>query len=489
MGRTPMVSVVLNVYNGAAYLRDCMESVLAQTFSDWELIVVDDASTDTTPEILASFQDPRIHVYRNCARHHICFTCNVALSHSIGQWIAHIDHDDLWAPDKLEKQIAYVTAHPEVGACFTFADIIGSDGKTIEGPPQIWRYFHTTFPDQRSWARHLFYEGNALCHSSSLVRRDLMGGYNLFLRQLHDYDLWCQLVGKTQFYVLPEELVHYRWEERPEKGSASTPDNMMRTYNEYVIAKERLLSRLTDEQLVAWFGSDFRCPDAAAPLELQIERAFLLCGCGQTDSPVTATGLEALERVIRQPGALEVLEQRYHFTLFQLYDMTAQRAYYQPVLMEWLRSGADAKARSRALAEQLRQSEAQVRELEQQISCGQDRIRELEDQLCQAGDHVRNVEEQLRQAGDHIQNVEGQLRQAGDYIQDVEGQLRQAGDYIKQIEERCRQAEHQLEQQQSTCAALEQERDRYRAELERVTSSASWKMTAPFRAIKPGRKK
>lgn len=461
MNQTPMVSIVLNVYNGAAYLRDCVESVLAQTFSDWELIVVDDASTDTTPEILASFQDPRIHVYRNCVRHHICFTCNVALSHSTGRWIAHIDHDDLWTPDKLEKQIAYVTAHPEVGACFTFADIIGPDGKTIEGPPQIWRYFHTTFPDQRSWGRHLFYEGNALCHSSSLVRKDLIGVYNLFLRQLHDYDLWCQLVGKTRFYVLPEELVHYRWEERPEKGSAATPDNMMRTYNEYVIAKERLLSRLTDEQLVAWFGSDFRCLDAATPLELQIERAFLLCGCSQTDSPVTATGLEALERVMRQPGALEVLEQRYHFTLFQLYDMTAQRAFYQPALMEWLRAGAAAEASCREQAEQLRQ----------------------------AGDHVRNVEEQLRQAGDHIQNVEGQLRQAGDYIQDVEGQLRQAGDYIKQIEERCRQAEYQLEQQQLTCAALEQERDRYRAELERVTSSASWKMTAPFRAIKPGRKK
>ena len=459
MDRKPMVSIVMSVYNGADYVADCIDSVLNQSYRNLELIVVDDGSSDATPEILAAVQDPRIHIFRNAVRRHMCYAWNVGLARTTGQWIAHIDHDDLWAPDKLEKQMAYVTAHPEVGACFTFADLIGPDGQPVEGPSQLRQYFHTTVPDQGSWARQLFYEGNALCHSSSLVRRDLIDGYNLFLRQLQDYDLWCRLVARTQFYVLPEELVHYRWEESPEKGSASTPDNMMRTYNEYVIAKERLLSRLTDQQLVAWFGSDFRYPDAATPLELQIERAFLLCGCGQTDSPVTAPGLEALERVMQQPGALEVLEQRYHFTLFQLYELTAQRAFYQPILMEWLRSGTEAEHRSQTLTEQLRQSEARIQVQEQQL--GRDR--------------------------DRIQELEGQLRQSGDYIKDVEGQLRQAGKYIKQIEERCRQAERQLEQQQSACAALEQERDRYRGQLEQVTSSASWKLTAPFRAIKQGR--
>ena len=116
----PLVSVVLTNYNNAPFLARAVQSVLAQTYPNWELIAVDDASADNSAEILASFTDPRITVLRNERNRQVSVSHNLGNRQAKGQYIAAIDSDDEWMPDKLEKQVAYMEAHPETGACFTW---------------------------------------------------------------------------------------------------------------------------------------------------------------------------------------------------------------------------------------------------------------------------------------------------------------------------------------------------------------------------------
>ena len=332
MNNTPLVSVILNVYNGEDYVADAIQSVLDQTYENLELIVADDASSDNTLAIIRGFDDPRLHCLTRTTRRHICYTINEALDQAKGDWIAHIDHDDIWEKDKLEKQIAYVLAHPEVGACFSYVNLIGPDGQDVRDQyPDIYDLFHISFDNQKDWVRYLFFNLNCLCHPSSLIRADLMPKQDLFCRQLHDCLMWCQLVSKTEFYVYPEELVRYRWAITKEKASHNTHQNLSRTYNEMLmVTKDALLSGLTDRQFIDCFREDFVNPDSASPLELKIEKMFLLEHCGGSINGPNALSMRYLKEILHTEGGLELLEQNYKFSLLSLYQATGNDLFFTP---------------------------------------------------------------------------------------------------------------------------------------------------------------
>lgn len=330
MNDTPLVSVLLNVYNGAEYLSDCIQSVLGQTYQNFEFIIADDASADNTLEIIRSFSDPRIKYVTRNRRRHICYTINEALALAKGDWIAHIDHDDLWERDKLEKQVGYVLAHPNVGACFTQINLIDSGNRIINDQfPGIYQMYNTSCSSQKEWVRRFFYQGNCLSYPSSLIRRDLMPEQNLFCRQLHDFEMWCRLIPKTDFYVYPEALVRQRWVLTEGKSSLGSRANNNRLENELLLVTAPvLLNGLSDRQLIEFFGEDFRCPSSASPLELKIERAFLLEKCGLSDAVTTAPALSAFEALLRTEGALALLEEKYGFDLPEFYQRTGADVFY-----------------------------------------------------------------------------------------------------------------------------------------------------------------
>lgn len=106
-----LVSIIMPAYNCADFIAESIRSVLAQTYTNWELLIVDDCSTDKTAEVIASFADPRIHYQRNTHNMRAAATRNEAIKIAKGRYIAFLDSDDLWLPDKLEKQIAFMQAH------------------------------------------------------------------------------------------------------------------------------------------------------------------------------------------------------------------------------------------------------------------------------------------------------------------------------------------------------------------------------------------
>ncbi|HEX7903060.1 MAG TPA: glycosyltransferase [Chitinophagaceae bacterium] len=117
--KTPKVSIIISTYNGEKYIAETIASIREQTYSNWELVIVDDGSEDNTCEIIAGIKDERIQLHKAGRIGINGRIKNIALSKISGELIAFIDHDDLWAPSKLEKQVTALQEHPEAGFCLT----------------------------------------------------------------------------------------------------------------------------------------------------------------------------------------------------------------------------------------------------------------------------------------------------------------------------------------------------------------------------------
>lgn len=200
----PTVSVVMAVYNGRRYLRQAVESILNQTFRDFEFIVVDDGSTDETANELYTFTDPRLRILHN--RENIGLTCslNRALKVVQAPYVARMDADDVAQPQRLARQVQYLEEHPEVGLLGSAFELIDQDSVAVglKMPPT----------DHDSLCSILLLE-NPLCHSSVMYRRELVeavGGYDERYQCAQDYDLWLRFSRVSRVACLTDMLVQFR---------------------------------------------------------------------------------------------------------------------------------------------------------------------------------------------------------------------------------------------------------------------------------------
>jgi len=200
----PKITVLMSVYNGEKYLREAMDSILNQTFKDYEFIIVNDGSTDRTLGILQSYRDPRIRIINNQENIGLTKSLNEGLKLAKGEYIARQDADDLSLPGRLARQLSFMEAHPEVGGLGTWADIIDAQGKrlrTVQGPA-----------NHDEICAHLLIH-NPFVHTSMFVRRQTLekaGGYQENLRYAQDYDLWWRLSQVRRVAVIPQALVQRR---------------------------------------------------------------------------------------------------------------------------------------------------------------------------------------------------------------------------------------------------------------------------------------
>jgi hypothetical protein len=205
--RPPRVSVVAAIYNGAADVEAACRSVLAQTFADFELVIVDDGSTDETPEIVQRLgsADPRIKYFRNAAQMGQTRSLNRGLQLARGELIARIDADDLFRPAKLERQVEFIDAHPEIDVVGTWAMMVNETGAPIG-------VFQAPLP--RAAIDFALLHSSPICHVSVLMRRSAalsVGGYQPEFRYAADFKLWSDLRrAGSRFANLDEVLVDYR---------------------------------------------------------------------------------------------------------------------------------------------------------------------------------------------------------------------------------------------------------------------------------------
>ena len=201
----PEISIVIPVWNGERYLRQTLDSILAQDLADFELLVIDDGSTDGTADILREYsRDPRLRIHSQ-ENQGLVKTRNIGLRLASCELLAFIDADDLAVPTRMSLQAAYLKAHPDVAAVGSHILYIGPDGR----PLRTLRY--PTGPAQVASALQ---SHNALAQPAIMIRRSValaVGGYRgAFKFGAEDYDLWLRISECHAVDNLPEVLTHYR---------------------------------------------------------------------------------------------------------------------------------------------------------------------------------------------------------------------------------------------------------------------------------------
>lgn len=230
-----MVSVVMSAYNSVRFIREAIESILNQTYQDFELIIVDDGSTDETLPIAASYaeRDSRVRVIR--ANHGGQSRArNTGIQHAQGDWVAIMDHDDVWLPQRLEKQLQAAAANPRVVAWGAYAYHLGPTGKISSvsnaGPVSEEEFYELR---RREGAF-------TLSHASVLLRKEIVlraGGYDPRLHTAEDMDLFDRMAEYGPVLAIPEPLLLYR---------LHTSSNTMKNF-----FRQRLLMRYVQARALA----------------------------------------------------------------------------------------------------------------------------------------------------------------------------------------------------------------------------------------------
>lgn len=210
MSRNVQVTVLLPVFNGAATVDAAVQSILCQTFSDFELLVVDDGSTDETPQRLAAHSDERVRVLRTPNRG-VGAALKLGVEQARGEFIARMDADDISAPNRLEREVAALQEHPEVGVVHARVHFMDRHGRPLEERREEARLSDPgDGPVLHRW--RLLWR-NVVTHSTVMLRRSVLTAHGLNYREgvvCEDYDLWSRLLFVTDFMRLEESLLWYR---------------------------------------------------------------------------------------------------------------------------------------------------------------------------------------------------------------------------------------------------------------------------------------
>jgi hypothetical protein len=214
---SPLVTILMPVHNGAEFLAEAIDSMLCQSLRDFEFLIVDDASTDSSASIVQGYRDPRIRLIQSRERLKLSGALNLGLDQAKGRYIARMDADDISLPKRLERQVQFLDGHPEIGICGSWILYFGASSALLERPIHHEEIQAFTLLD------------TPFAHPSVMLRRDLMERHPLRFDGRYfpteDFELWIRILRHTQAANLPEVLLHYRVHAKSLTGSGwSTMD-------------------------------------------------------------------------------------------------------------------------------------------------------------------------------------------------------------------------------------------------------------------------
>jgi glycosyltransferase involved in cell wall biosynthesis len=202
--KDPIISVIMPVYNAELYVGKSIDSILNQTYKDFEFIIINDGSTDKSLEIIKSFSDPRIKIISHTNKG-IIYSLNEGMAVSKGKYIARMDADDISLIDRFEKQISFLETNPTIAMCGTWAEVINDSG-LVTGS-----YEHP--PINSVSIRSYILWHNPFIHPTVMMRRDIFKNtdwYDSRFKHAEDYELWTRIVFNHDVANIPEKLLQYR---------------------------------------------------------------------------------------------------------------------------------------------------------------------------------------------------------------------------------------------------------------------------------------
>lgn len=254
-----LVSVVMPSYNHKEFVGKAIESVLRQTYKNFEFIIADDGSTDGSPEVISQYDDPRIKFIKfeqNTGFGALEYAFGIAK----GEYIASIASDDMWHETILEKYITFLENHSDYGACFCKPQIINENDQRVENSAMkdVFCFENNT---KEGWFRKLYLNGNCICAPAMCVRGELfkkLGGFRFQYRQLEDYECWLRLLSVSNIYIYPEALCMYRVHENGENRNISTPtlETLLRSRMERKHILLNIMEGLEEEFFLNTFKGD-----------------------------------------------------------------------------------------------------------------------------------------------------------------------------------------------------------------------------------------
>jgi len=216
--KQPLVSVIIPTYNRGNLLYETVKSVLEQTYSNLELIIVDNHSTDNTDQIIKSFNEPRIKYFKNNNYGIISINRNYGIRYSHGDYICFCDSDDLWEKEKIATQVDFMEGHQEIAFCVTNGKIINDKDNVGEN------YFRKNPPKNITFKKLITH--NYISTLSVMIRKEILSDTGLFnesklLVGIEDFHLWLRIAQKYQIHFIPENLFKYRIHGKNEMGNDS----------------------------------------------------------------------------------------------------------------------------------------------------------------------------------------------------------------------------------------------------------------------------
>lgn len=320
----PLVSVLMSAYNHEKYVAAAVESVLNQTYGNYEFLVADDASSDNTVQELVRYEDriDEIHLFDENAVGRL----NFLIERAKGKYIAIMNSDDIWEKDKLQMQVEYMENHPECGACFTGAACINESGELVKSP-----FLQENMTKER-WMHYLFKNTNCLAHPSILIHRemycDLLNSGVPIFRQLPDFWMWIRLLQKQEIHVVEKELIRFLVHEEGDNPntSANTLENRVRTSWEINYLWYDAIKNMEEEYFREVFLDDMKNKEATGREEICCEKYFIL---KETVTYLAVAAIFYLYDIGQDREIIRTFQEKYGVTYQKLHEVCSEVMCFQ----------------------------------------------------------------------------------------------------------------------------------------------------------------
>ncbi|MDF1594189.1 MAG: glycosyltransferase [Desulfobacterales bacterium] len=323
----PKVSIILTSFNHDKYLNEAIDSVLGQTFTDFELIIWDDASSDNSWHLIRQYSDPRIKAFHNDEQKRGAWGINKAISEvAAGEYIAIHHSDDIWEREKLEKQVKFIDDYSDVGAVFTRVQVINEKGDPFKEDDHVYsQIFDQPNRTRFEWLRHFFYFGNCLCHPSVMVRKSCyksVGLYDRRFAQICDLEMWVRLCMKYDIYVLEMPLTRFRVRANEMNQSGNKPETHIRSYMEFQQVLKNYLKISSVDELRSIFPD---IKEIMAPSNNHIPFLVAIYAAEQGGYLHRPFAINTLYELFQDSDAGNILENNYHFSFPDLIKLTGTK--------------------------------------------------------------------------------------------------------------------------------------------------------------------